>query len=306
MGRPVKKGLKYFNVDCIQEDNLNYVEAKHGITGYGILIKLWRKIYMVDGYYTDWSEKNIYLFAREIGVDVQTVKDVVESCFIEKIFNREMYERFSVLTSHGIQKRYIRIVTDAKRKDCAIIEKFDLLELTQEEKELTPEETPENPGFSTQTKQNKTKEEETKPEETKEEEKLGEKLIVPEMFLIWKKQKPGYPEDRKKDFPALQAIAKFISEKSHIPYNPRDGDVFKKILESWSLISKFVSADDFHKNWSLSQVEKHIQNIIQKIQNGSSKTGSGKQATGGEVDTGSAVSKIARAYAANGDPGKKD
>jgi hypothetical protein len=161
MGRPLKKGLKYFNIDCVQEDNLNYVEAVHGIVGYGTLVKLWRKIYMIEGYYTEWAEKNLYLFAREINVEVQKVRAIIDSCFAEGIFSKSMYDRHQVLTSRGIQRRYIKIVTEAKRKDTEIDEKYRITDLTQEETKFPPEETPINQEDSTQKKRKESKRKET-------------------------------------------------------------------------------------------------------------------------------------------------
>lgn len=70
MERPSKKGLDYFNIDCSQEDNLNFIEAKHGIVGYGVVIKIWKKIYQYHGYFCDWNEKNVYLFSKDVNVDV--------------------------------------------------------------------------------------------------------------------------------------------------------------------------------------------------------------------------------------------
>jgi hypothetical protein len=155
MGRPLKKGLNYFNIDCVQEDNLNMIEAKHGLVGYGVLIKLWRKIYMIHGYYTEWTDKNIYLFAREIGVDAELINQVVESCFNEGIFHRDLFRKFQILTSRGVQKRYVKIVTEAKRKDCSIDVTHSLLEFPPEETEKTPEE-------STQRKEKEIKGKETR------------------------------------------------------------------------------------------------------------------------------------------------
>src|SRR5205085_7998071 len=62
-------------------------------------------------------------------------------------------------TSKGIQKRYAKICTDAKRKDWEIPEKFDLLHskhsFTPEEIKKTPEEIP-------QSKEENSKEEKSK------------------------------------------------------------------------------------------------------------------------------------------------
>lgn len=99
------------------------------------------------------------------------------------------------------------------------------------------------------------------------------KFLVPEMQQIWKKHKPDYPEDKIKDFTAIQSIAVFISQQSGIDYHKRKNGDEKNIYDLWGTISEFVSKHDFFKNYSLHQVEKHIQSITQEIKNGSSKNG---------------------------------
>ncbi len=166
MGRHLKRGLDYFNIDCVQEDSLNYLEAKHGISGYGVLVKLWRKIYMVEGYFCEWSEKNIYLFSKEVGVGIEEIKAIVETCFSEGIFQEEMYKNYGVLTSRGVQKRWVKIVTEAKRKECTIDPKLMITEKTLEEIGFTPEEITKTPEESTQRKVKESKEEESKEKES--------------------------------------------------------------------------------------------------------------------------------------------
>lgn len=115
-------------------------------------------------------------------------------------------------------------------------------------------------------------EKETDKEGEKEKGGAGEiKYLVPEMLSVWKKQKPNYPCDKNKDSTALQSIAIFISDHAGLNYQARDGDVNNQILNLWGVIAEFVSPHDFFKNYSLHQVEKHIQTITQEIQNGSSK-----------------------------------
>ena len=42
MARPQKEGLDYFpfDVDMDQDDKVALIEAKHGITGFGVVVKL--------------------------------------------------------------------------------------------------------------------------------------------------------------------------------------------------------------------------------------------------------------------------
>lgn len=152
MGRHSSNGIDYFNIDVIQEDNLNYIEAKHGLIGYGVVVKLWRKIYMVEGYYTDWSEKNQYLFSKEIGVPVEEINEILDTCFQEGIFSNDMYVDHTILTSSGVQKRWVKIVTEARRKNREIDPKFRLIDKTPEFLPKTQEESPKTHAESTQTK----------------------------------------------------------------------------------------------------------------------------------------------------------
>lgn len=110
----------------------------------------------------------------------------------------------------------------------------------------------------------------------KSENLLNEKLLVPEMLKTFKKFNPSYPADVKKDSKPLQEIGKFISDAQKIPYNPRDTECIDKIFESWEVISKFISHDNFFKTYNLILIEKHIQTIVQKIFHGQSAGKNGK------------------------------
>lgn len=105
MARPQKKGIDYFTVDTHMEDKIKLVEAKYGLEGFGLLIKLWQKIYS-QKYYIDWTEEIQLLFSSEVNVDINLVNDVINDCVNWGIFNQNMFEKYSILTSHGIQIRY--------------------------------------------------------------------------------------------------------------------------------------------------------------------------------------------------------
>lgn len=162
MARHARYGIDYFNIDCTQEDNLNYLEAKHGLLGYGLIVKLWRKIYMINGYYADFSERYRTLFCKEVGVDPDFLMEVLETCFAEELFSREMFQNYGILTGSGVQKRWLKIAKDAKRKNCTVDEKYLVIEKTPEKSEFPPEEIPITPGQSTQSKIKKNKEKENK------------------------------------------------------------------------------------------------------------------------------------------------
>ena len=105
--RPLKDGLDYFPLDTSLDDSFELIEAKYGIEGFGILIKLYQKIYKDHGYFYPWTEREQLLFSKHINVDINRVNAVIKDAVSWGLFDKERFENLSVLTSHGIQKRYI-------------------------------------------------------------------------------------------------------------------------------------------------------------------------------------------------------
>lgn len=105
-------------------------------------------------------------------------------------------------------------------------------------------------------------------------------FIVPEMQKIWKKEKPEYPDDITKDSTALRLISDFICEQSGIKVPIKNKEDTESVLKLWQVVASFVSTHNFFKNYSLHQVEKHIQSITQAFKNGESDSKNGKSVAG--------------------------
>ncbi|QHS22019.1 DUF4373 domain-containing protein [Virgibacillus sp. MSP4-1] len=127
MVRPLKAGIDYFplDVDIDQDDKVALIEARHGIEGFGVMIKLLMKIYK-EGYVYAWSEREELLFSKRIHMNQEKVQQIVSDCLNEGLFNKTLYKKFRVLTSHGIQKRYLEAVK--RRKEVRICKHYFLLE----------------------------------------------------------------------------------------------------------------------------------------------------------------------------------
>ncbi|MFT8319321.1 MAG: DUF4373 domain-containing protein [Bacillus sp. (in: firmicutes)] len=112
MARPQKEGLDYFplDVDIDQDDKVALIEAQHGVTGFAIVIKLLMKIYK-NGYYYNWTEKEQLLFSRSINVDINSINDVINDCLKWELFSKTVFEKQAILTSKGIQLRYLEAVS---------------------------------------------------------------------------------------------------------------------------------------------------------------------------------------------------
>lgn len=117
MARPTKEGLDYFPLDCRMDDKFDFIEAKHGITGWAVLIKLFQKIYF-QGYHLEWSERASVLFASKNNIDIETLDSIIQDAINDKIFDKSVYRKFSILTSHGIQKRYVEATKRRKEIKC--------------------------------------------------------------------------------------------------------------------------------------------------------------------------------------------
>lgn len=128
MARPQKAGLEYFplDVDIDSDDRVEFILAKHGFMAFGILIKLLMEIYR-QGYYIAWTERQQYVFAKRVNVDSMYTETVVSAYINEGIFDKELYEKYGILTSHGIQTRYLQ--ASGRRVTVEIIQQFSLLDL---------------------------------------------------------------------------------------------------------------------------------------------------------------------------------
>lgn len=126
MARPIKQGLDYFplDVDIDQDDKIAMIEALHGIEGFGVVIKLLSKVYK-EGYFYEWTDREQLLFSKRVNVNINTVSAVVNDCLKEGLFHQDMYDKYSILTSKGIQKRYLEAVK--RRKQVIFIERYFLI-----------------------------------------------------------------------------------------------------------------------------------------------------------------------------------
>lgn len=167
MARPTKIGLDYFPLDCNIDDNLELIEAEFGLQGFAIVVKIWQKIYS-NGYYIEWDEDAALLFSRKINTELSIINSVINSCFKRNLFDEKLYKKYKILTSSGIQKRYLIACQNSKRRTISFIQEFKLV--NSEFTGIITELTSINSEFSTQ----------KKVKESKVKESKGERPFIPE------------------------------------------------------------------------------------------------------------------------------
>lgn len=127
MGRKFKEGLDYFELDCQMDDKIKLIQAEFGLKGFAVVIKLFQRIYGGFGYYCEWNDDSILLFMSENGLTSEKKKMITEitnACTRRGLFSEELYQKYKILTSHGIQERYINAVS---RRESVKMEKAYLL-----------------------------------------------------------------------------------------------------------------------------------------------------------------------------------
>ena len=101
----------------MEENAMEVIEAKYGIKGSAIVLKLLCKIYK-EGYFIRWDEEQCLIFANKAGREVQAaeVQGIIEILFIKGIMDKNSYLENGILTSENIQKVWMEATKRRKRE----------------------------------------------------------------------------------------------------------------------------------------------------------------------------------------------
>ena len=102
----MKSGLEYFPLDTSLDTKFELIEAEFGLTGFSVVVKLFQRIYGQEGYYCEVNDEVILLFSKQVNLGCNVVSEIINAAVRRGIFDSVMYDRYSILTSRGIQTRY--------------------------------------------------------------------------------------------------------------------------------------------------------------------------------------------------------
>ena len=128
MPRPIKEGLDYFELDCHFDEKIRLIQAEFGLKGLAVIVLLFKEIYGGQGYYMTWDEDRLLLLMSENGVaggDKNLINEIVSACIRRDIFSNKLFEEYRILTSSGIQKRYLNAV--ARRENVRLKKEYLLI-----------------------------------------------------------------------------------------------------------------------------------------------------------------------------------
>ena len=118
MARPFKEGLDYFplDVDFFEDKKVKLIKSEFGAKGILILISLLALVYKNNGYFYKWDNDDCYLMSDGVGCGCspELIQEVLQGCIRRSIFDDGVFNMFGVLTSKGIQERYIKAVTERR------------------------------------------------------------------------------------------------------------------------------------------------------------------------------------------------
>ena len=163
-GRDYKVGLDYFELYCHLDDEVKLVQAEYGLKAFAVIVKLWQKIYGERGYYCEWNNDVLLLFMSENGMTGDSknlVNDIVSACIRRNIFSENLFKKFGILTSSGVQKRYLKATS--KRERVELIKEYLLISVGENNKNvviksISDGRNTENDDGNTQSKEEKSRE----------------------------------------------------------------------------------------------------------------------------------------------------
>lgn len=128
MIRNNRNGLSYFPVDTMFSIPMRKLKIHYGPEGIGIVILILQMIYH-EGYALTWDDETCCLFCRENNIDEATVGKIIEFCLERGIFDRNLFLTKKILSSAEIQKQWLKICQQSKRKGMSIEHGVSLLDL---------------------------------------------------------------------------------------------------------------------------------------------------------------------------------
>ena len=195
MARPKAKGVEYFPLDVgfLSDLKIRKIMLSCGASSIAVLIYIFAAIYRDEGYFMNVKDDDIALIALDTNLDTDYVKNVINRACEVGLFSFRIYDNFRVLTSEGIQNRYLKITE--RRKSVKINADINLVNVDMMYTEtrvnvaetiVNVAETPVNVYKSTQSKVKESKVKESKVKERKvKESKEKNTVIQNDVFSTW-------------------------------------------------------------------------------------------------------------------------
>jgi hypothetical protein len=180
MARPQKPGLEYFpkDSDMYSDRKIRRLMAKCGLAGVVVYDYLLCLIYGKEGYFLRIDQELAFDIADFIGCSVseEDVMSIIEACLQFDLFDKDLFEARSVLSSFGIQERYL-----IAKRNGFIREQYVIADKTRVftvETQVNAQEFAETPILGAESAPNQAKSTQSKVKEIKGEEIKGKDSVL--------------------------------------------------------------------------------------------------------------------------------
>lgn len=129
MARPTKIGLDYYPMDVgfLRDKKIRLLQSEFGASSVLFVLYVLGKAYEGEGYFLIWDKDECLMAADELRKSPTYISEVLQGCLSRSLFDERVFQMFGVLTSVGIQRRYLRGCV--KRESITIISEYWLLNL---------------------------------------------------------------------------------------------------------------------------------------------------------------------------------
>lgn len=131
MARPTKQGIDYFPLDVQFDEKIELYLIEKEATGLAVMITLWQLIYQNEGYYITNSKDLSLLVKRRINADRNDIDTCINVMLQRGIFDKELHNKYGVLTSRAVQKRYFDAAK--RKKEVKVAIKYILIDVSSYE-----------------------------------------------------------------------------------------------------------------------------------------------------------------------------
>jgi len=129
MARPTKAGVEYFPLDVQFDTSMKMLICNKGVAGLGVIVTIWQLTYQDKGYYLENNKDLPSLIKSLIGVEIEEIKEIIFDAIERGIFDKELFKKYNILTSRGVQKRYIS--ASKRKKNIEIIKKYFIVDFSE-------------------------------------------------------------------------------------------------------------------------------------------------------------------------------
>ena len=111
MARPLQPSVDYFPLksNFFEDIKIKRLLVEHGTAGIAIYLYMLCQIYRDKGYYVELRDILLLEAASALGIDEDELRNAISSMLVFGLFDKEKYRLYGILTSRGVQERYLNI-----------------------------------------------------------------------------------------------------------------------------------------------------------------------------------------------------